>query len=46
MEVVVVVVVVVPSVGAMKTGNRVKGSLLLTYLLPSEFIFWVPPLEF
>jgi hypothetical protein len=40
----VVVVVVVPSVGAMKTGNRVKGSLLLTYLLPSEFFFG-PPLR-
>jgi hypothetical protein len=40
----VVVVVVVPSVGAMKTGNRVKGSLLLTYLLPSEF-FLGPPLR-
>jgi hypothetical protein len=41
----VVVVVVVPSVGAMKTGNRVKGSLLLTYLLPSEFFFFGPPLR-
>jgi hypothetical protein len=28
----------------MKTGNRVTGSLLLTYLLPSEFVFFGPPL--